>query len=414
MNFILKYLYFLFVLLFSGLARPFYRSQTGIIVLFFVSLFILIIYKIGFSKRFVHVLIVWMLYGFITTIIYREFHPFFLFRHFTYFIVSYTLIRLFKRDFYVTYEKTIVVLACISLFFWIWQILDYNSLLNFIYSFFSLSSRPEGLINIFIFSTNSLSYHTRMVNYGFAWEPGPYSIYLLVAFLIHFYRTERIFDISSIILIMSLITTQSTTGIISLMILLIYLIMERYKGAEKYFILIPLACLFIIMFINVNFMYNKINTLYVMGKDIDQTINMAAEMNIPITGGRFGGWYIAMNDFLKYPLFGIAGETAKSYGYISENAYVYIVNGWASIISTYGLFGLISYILLLLKSSFIMAKSYNNKYKYALLLILGLSSFGFSLIPQIMLFTFILHGLFMQDNGNNKYININCNINNQY
>ncbi|MFW5803593.1 MAG: hypothetical protein ACOCWG_00005, partial [bacterium] len=85
---LIKNLYFLFVLLFSGLATSFYRSQEGIITLFIVTVIIMIIFFVEITWQYIYVLSGWLLYSILVTIVNQSFNDFFIFRHFVFFTVA--------------------------------------------------------------------------------------------------------------------------------------------------------------------------------------------------------------------------------------------------------------------------------------------------------------------------------------
>ena len=105
-----KNLYFFIVLIFSGLATSFSRSNEGIIMLFFLSLLYIVYYNISLlNKRFVILCAGWVIYSIITAFRNSEFLPFFTFRYLVYFLVAFTLIKLYNKKLFFLFEKSIYI-----------------------------------------------------------------------------------------------------------------------------------------------------------------------------------------------------------------------------------------------------------------------------------------------------------------
>lgn len=405
----IKNSYFLFVLIFSGLATSFYRSQEGIIVLFLISVLIILYYQIAISKQFQKAIIVWLSYSILVTVVNWSFHDFFIFRHICYITVAFTLIMLFKDDIFEKYEKTIYGFAIISLIFWFWQLTDFSSFNLFMNNWdIGGLGRSQGISskNIIVYTLHH--YYTPgdiPRNCGFTWEPGPFSIYLNIAILINLFRTDIQLKRNWPLWIMfiTVLTTQSTTGYLAIGLLFIYIAFSKYKGEKKYIVFVPVFLLFLYIFINLEFMYDKIINLYESGQNIQETINFAKETGTSHSGGRFGGFIIGWENLKNYPLFGIGGSTHLSVSRSSE-ANVAIINGIAHIMSTYGLFGLTIYSLFLFKSSSLIAQYYNSKLKYSFFIIMLISSFAFTVHNQVLLFTLIFSSVFYKKIMLSKYL----------
>lgn len=383
--------YFFVVLIFSGLATNFYRDIGGNLLLFFLTIIYAVIYKIDFkNKNLFVVIIIWLCFSIITAFRNFEFLPWFTFRHIIRILICFTLIQLYGKKLFVLFEYAVFLLACFSLVVWLLQVV----FPSFVFSLF----RPLNISHYHTFFENGsyfiiggvLSQDTLLPrNYGFCWEPGPFSVYLVLALFFNVLRyrgkwNNKIFYL----LFLTLLTTQSTTGYLAFMCGALIYVYQYYKGLLKYFVFIILAFLLVFLFYNTSFLYDKIQELYVDGLEIDTVIRRGVKTETSYSGGRFGGFIIAWEDIKKYPLFGTGGFWGISYG----KGYVYIVNGLASIMSVYGLFGIIIFFLSLYKSSNLFANIYNSRLNRCFLFIVLFASVGFGVVNQSILFSFILMG----------------------
>lgn len=398
-KFQIKDLYFLIVLIFSGLATSFSRSGEGIIFLFLLSVFYLLGYNISlYNKRFYTIIVIWLGYCLVTGLIHSVFLPFFIFRYITYFTVAYTLFSLYNKfHFFFLFEKSVFILSVISLLFWLLEIFAPNFIVSFCKPIdLSGDLFPKSYFYSNIIVKSFLWGEDQVIprNCGFCWEPGPFSIYVLIAMFLCWTRMKEkaLSKIYFWILFITLLTTRSTTGIGTFMCLVLYIIFAKYKGGSKFIYLFLFLLLTITVFMEISIFKNKIIDLYQSSLNIKDTFDLAKKTGGTYSGGRFAGFLIAWKDFLSRPLFGTGGYSGLSYGWVGRG-HIFIVNGWATILSTFGLFGIISYACLLIKSSKVYSKIFFIKEKKALFIILAFCSFGFSIISMPMLFAIVLFGM---------------------
>ena len=157
-----------------------------------------------------------------------------------------------KIDFIDVYIKSMVIIVLISFPFWI---------LNH-FTQFSLSYPVDGgLAPTLVFYTPSelgSSNSPILRNNGMFWEPGAFAGYINIAiiFILLNYSISKRFNYSFelIILILGMITTQSTSGYINLFLLLtIYCLKYR-----KYIIFLPILAIGIMALSNLDFLGEKI------------------------------------------------------------------------------------------------------------------------------------------------------------
>lgn len=402
----IKNIYFLYILISSGLATEFYRSQIGIIITFLITVAIWVYFKIPISRKYGVAILVWALYSIATFFQHQVFTPFFIFRYATYITVAYVMVMLYKERLFIRFEKYLTTLALISLFFFVWQVLSKDTLLAFarIFDISGEMGRSSHEYRNFFFHTVEVSLHDTDYerNYGFAFEPGTYSVYLAIAILLNLLRTHLNFrpkgNVQFYILTLALITTFSTTGYIALGIIIIYLIFIEVKGISKYFYLLVSLIGVVYIFLSVDFLYNKVEELYLKGQEIDTVLERAEETGTSYSGGRFGGFIIGWDDFKQYPLLGRGGVTELTVGQTSGGR-VGIINGIANIMSQFGLMGISVFFIFLYKSAANLSYIFQSKAIYSLFLVIMVGATSFSIHNQYIIFTIIFYTLFYVHRG---------------
>ena len=394
-----KQAYLFFIIIFSGLAIKFFHSNEGIITLFVLAVAVAIIFRVSLSRNFIYVILIWAAYCVALYFIHGRFTPLFLIRHVSYFLTAYVLLDLFKLELFYYIERIILYLSVIGLFFYAIMVL-HPGLMVKIGETFDISQGvyvSKGVYYNFLVYTADIEPNIWFQrNCGFCWEPGPYAIYLVLAFTINLLRNN--FKIKGnrtfYVLIISLITTKSTTGFLLFGTLAFYFLYTEISTVKKYYILAVFSILFIIMFFNVPFLYKKISTLYVSGANIEQTLyRHAQKTGESYSSGRFGGLVLAYRDFSRYPFSGIGGNSELSVGNTGFR-HIFIVNGLGNIISIYGLFGITFYLYLLFKSSRRLSEELNSKTKYAFFLVVIIGSFSFSVHNQVIIYTVLFFCMF--------------------
>lgn len=371
----------------------------------------LVYFKIGFSRTILNACFVWLGFSFVLLIAHGTFTPFFIFRHLAFLLTTYVIVMLFKEKLFLKFERIIFYFAFISLGFYLWQHIHLGSLLS-IGKTLDISGYSSSFgfqyYNIIFYTIRPAQDVIFQRNFGFCWEPGPFSICLVIALYLNLARTN--FKIKGnktlLILLIALATTQSTTGILVFGLLVCYLIYFEMKSKSKY-IIIPIAVgIFLYAFLVLPFMYEKIDMLYEQGTKIDETsMVLARKTKSNYSSGRVGGFILGWRDFKRFPLWGIGGNSILSSGNVGAGK-VYIVNGLASIMSVYGLFGLLMYFRFSMKTSKIIANYFKLKGKYAFFIIIILISFGFAPYVQIMLFTLIFLSIFIKKSNSKTENNV--------
>ena len=189
----LPLIYFLYLIIISGNAIQFFRSDVGVVVLFIITVFIMFFKRISVNKTLLKILFVWFVYYGISTVAIGSFHPLFMIIIPTYILSSYIVIALLGNRIILYYEKFIYYLSCISLFFFLWQIIS-PSLLYQLLAAFDISENERSIgtyYSILVYTVNQWNPDAVIRNAGFCWEPGPFSCFIILGILFNLIRNDQ-------------------------------------------------------------------------------------------------------------------------------------------------------------------------------------------------------------------------------
>ncbi len=256
--------------------------------------------------------------------------------------------------------------SIISFPFYILQLLNYDLAFNLVgffqNSFDFLSWRNDQMANNIIFTINS---DGALRNSGFMWEPKGFANFVTIAIIFRLFMNNLVlYDKKILVLVLAVISTFSTTGI-----LVLFLILTFYFINKKAIVLLSIFPIFLIisysLFINSEILYKKILYEISLENEYKMLLDKKDYESDVYSLGRTGSLLVDFNDFLKKPIFG--------YGFTRENrtqsAYVKLVrvNGFSDLLAVYGLG-----IFLFFYRYYVFLKLLNTK-KYKFLSILLIS-----------------------------------------
>lgn len=175
-------------------------------------------------------------------------------------------------------------------------------------------------------------------NSGLFHEPGAYSVFLILGIIINILITGKVFEKKNRVFIFCLFTTLSTTGFITLFVVLIaYLFKVKINIGIKILAVVCFAAISYGVYTSEEFLQEKISTQY-----SDQTY--AAQNNLGKfegESGRFYAFFISVKLFFQHPIIGrgiVYASSEKASGEMhAEGSYLY---GFTGVLATYGiLFG---------------------------------------------------------------------------
>ncbi len=183
-------------------------------------------------------------------------------------------------------------------------------------------------------------------NSGMFWEPGAFQGYIMIVPLLYIINIKYLWNNyrkECVVLIITLISTQSTTGYIAFAILLAYiLITSDLPFATKYTLLLTVTLFIIGLFSYLSFLGDKISEEY------------AATMKLKegeLSWSRMGSFYLDYQNIIKHPIIGNGFLMEMRYGSLGKHLEG-ISNGFTGSINMFGLVAIICYYTCVLKKLF--------------------------------------------------------------
>lgn len=395
-----SYFFVLSILAFTGF-EFFHRASFLLIPIILYALIIFLKERFSFNSNLMVVLIVSFLtllqtlFGFNQNIV-------IFFLTFIFFLGYFLLSRITKYDFAKVYENLIFIISLISLCFFF---VTYNEkLLDFFVNNVAIYFRP---LNLDLTDTNLSSYEsTNILIYNFMdfaysynrnsgpfWEPGMFAVFLNIALFFNLIKFKKLFSFKNIVFIITIITTFSTTGYLSMFFIFIsYNIF--YSSSKLRFLYISILLVSSFFLLELDFMQSK----------IESQISSANKDG----ASRFGAILIHLQIISDYPFIGV-GEGVSKYmsKYTDADS---TSNGISLVFVKYGIpFGIFYYVLLLKSCKNIvryLTESSNNYLGYCLFILLLILAFSQDITVRHFYLFLIFWGLsFSLDFNRNNYNN---------
>lgn len=281
-------------------------------------------------------------------------------------------------SFYHTYIKIILFFTKLSFLFYVPIVLipQFKSFLQKI-----AITHPTALLNglplknLIVFNLNFGRISDTIIrNSGPFWEPGAFAGFLIVAIFFNTIIEKSIWNKKNIILMIGVITTFSTSGLIALMIMIIFSMVYIQK---KSIVLLGFIPLFLF------FLYYTFNNLDVLGDKIQREIYFAS--NDVIEGNnRIKSFVVDINDFTTSPYYGLGLDDRTRYIDYDINGVSNRNNGISDYLVRFGLIGFLIYFFSMFKGIKNLLSYYgankNLRYLFILLIfIIGFSELYFRL-----------------------------------
>ena len=225
-------------------------------------------------------------------------------------------------------------------------------------------------------------------NSGFAWEPGRYACFLCIAIfcnlLINGYRFKNNYRLW--ILVLALLTTQSTTGFFTLMVLMILFVLNKNSGWKVIWLalLIPVAfLLYRLDFVGEKAM-NKLETETEMERLYDREGYSLDRIESAI---------IEWENFKHDPITGY-GEWRYSEFTQRMGLGFYTNNGTMTLLAKYGLLGFLYYLCIFISSKRI-ARFFNDRVSIGYFILFICIGMGYDFNQIVLVMAFSFWGIFM-------------------
>lgn len=346
-----------------------------------ISLFYLIYIRFKFNRGLLVAIAIWSIYFVFSSIYVNAFSPLLYVRIPLLFITGYAIAKEMKIEIVHEYTKIIYILSSISLFFYAWTLIDSNSLLVFM-KFFGKSD-GGGNYGIWIFNIKERAIYR---NSGFCWEPGPFASFVVMAFLFEMAKSNFKFLKKHIILILTLASTQSSTGVSLLLLVFMLWLFINLKRSSYLLLASPIVLgglLFLLQ--EVPFLRDKIETEFNEIYEEDRILELGRSRDEAIGTGRFMQFMITWNDIKERPFLGFSSNPDLQY--VERNNLKLFSSGLGGYIARYGLIMFFLFLLLVKKSGDELGGFFRQKYFSFIWLMFFLAlAFSFSSIAFSSLF----------------------------
>jgi len=410
-----EYLFVFVLIIYAGRANTFVESGSltgnpiGALLPVILSGILALRWNLKFDGNFFLLIFGLGLYFIAISIKDGEIHPSFLMTYLLKFFIVYTVIKALKFNLFKIYEYLLYYLAIIGLFFWCVQIvLGGDTLFSYFakipgMELFSYVT-GEGL-NAIIYSVQPSSFSiinfTIPRNCGYAQEPGSFSIYLCLAIFINLFsaNSDKNDKTRFWILVIALLSTQSTTGYLIFMVIIVYYIFNA--NLNKLLLLLPFAIVVLIYISTLPFMSNKIVDLISETNELDQLIVNTIGREETATPQRFTSFMITFVDFKNNPILGLGPVSEKSWIY-RIGARISPISGIGNLLAQFGIIGFLFFIISTMRSSILISKYYKFNGKILLFIIIIFISISYSVIILPLLMSFWMFHLFAPSNANQE------------
>lgn len=383
-----KNIYFLFVVLYSGMALPFFRSNEGFIILWAIGFVIFWKKTLELNKKLLIALAVWMGYFVINALIIDSFHPMFMGIYIAKIMIAYWLLSYYKEHIFIKFENVIYKLTIIALFFYLLELLE-PSLIQNVFNTIDLSNNMFGdhafYSSIGIYTINIVSWGDFFLprNSGFCWEPGPFSSYVILALFINLARNHRkLKDVKRLLVFsLAIITAQSTTSLAILLVIIVWYTWASTKNQTLHILSwFVSATLIIYLFTSVPWLQKKI--ILESNQNLEAVMSHASKTGESFAPGRFVSFQLRWKDFKNYPIAGFGGNPNLQAGYLGKNNVVAAITGIGTIMGKYGLIGLLLFLWLIYRTGKWLGKNYSYSEHLIFPILILMIGFSFSIIES--------------------------------
>ena len=398
----LDQLYVFMLIIYAGSATVFVRSisnwenMIGLLLPIVFTSIIAFWHRVKISNNFIYLLVGYLAFNIIVSLKFHTIHPRFFGIYLISFVIAYITISALQIRFFLYYERIIVYLSCISIFFLIIQILAPGALGNLFYQIsFSQPGSPNVESNIVVYTINNTAMLngsniyiggiSLVRNSGFAWEPGGFASFIDLAIFVNLIRTR--FKLANnyklYILIFTLLTTFSTTGISILLIILVFFVYNQ--NIKLALVFVPITVFVGIFLSTLPFMTEKIIDASTF--DTEQMIDNSINYETQYAPQRLESLQIDFVDFLNNPIFGYGGHNEERWT-AKMGADIATISGFGKVMAVFGSVGILFFFYYLAKSSIKLANIFRYKGWFFFVLIMIMISISYSLIftPLLMCF----------------------------
>ena len=317
-------------------------------------------------------------------------------------IIAYIHNKVFGYKLLPLYENVMIMFCKIAIFGWLIAILIPASA-----SFFRLFPETTyGNSVLYLFTwmdpNKGQVYSNIIRNAGCSWEPGRFAIMISLAIFCNLCQNGIKFKNNKNIwwLLIALLTTQSTTGYFSIIILYLIFLLDKVNIKNIIFIIFIIGPV-IYGLMQLDFMGDKIVSKFDDAKDISRLEESFAWNSTIYEEGeyigsidRFDAMIFEWLNFINDPILGYSRNADHSYFKMNISTNYALANGLVKILASFGLILGSIFFYILLKSSIKIANDSIVKRKIALMIILCLSAISYPILSIPIFTSFWFYGLF--------------------
>lgn len=348
--------------------------------------------KISLSREIIIFTILFILLSIAHTLKFMEVHPRFVGYHVLGILVSYFALKAMGQDFFVHFEKLVYYLCIFALLFYLLINLLGWPFINLLRSVSVLEPGADnvdttlGFFTIPVIKDQILLYR----NAGFAWEPGAFACLTALGIFVNlvlrkfkFINNHRLY-----IMVLALLSSQSTTGYVLLLVLMIFAVYNKDINIKHklpvYLIVIALAA----FASTLPFMYEKIKST--LEFDLDRLVRRAILYDSSYALQRFSSFALDFIDFKNHPIIGYGGHNdaqwIREYG-----AELVSISGVGKVLARFGIIGAIFFTYSLIRSSREFAANFNFKGWWFLATITTIILVSYPILEQPLIICFWLY-----------------------
>lgn len=398
----MEFLFFFYVYLLAARATLFTsnldpRSNLlGFSLAVIPAIYLFFKHRVKFNlniKIILSVFLLWTCIQYVTCDDFKKIQYFFLFWNI---LSAYLLIHIFRLRVFYYYEKITVYLACIAIFMWIFMhVVGPENLARL--GFMEPASGTSSA-SFLIFNVPNIDYYKGKGmfgferNCGFAWEPGLFACFLVIAIFNNLLRTKNKIrnNVWLYILIVALLTTFSTTGYVAFFAIVVsHFVIGRVNlfSLRNIIILVLLGFAAYRVF-QLPFMRDKIlaksDTSEYMTEN-QFTMGIIKDQGELITVDRFEGMALDFMNIMDKPLFGYGISRENSYIFKNMSEFILISNGTTTVFSNFGILLAILFHYFYIKNSIFIRRCFRSKDKSFYLIYMIISfSYSFTTITMFI------------------------------
>lgn len=300
--------YSLLTLFVASSGFPYFSSPNVYIFEFFMLLSVFILRRKSFDPKVILFFTFLILIFAIQSMIFNFFAPLTVFGFFIRVLNAYLIVKILGINFTLMYSKLLYYLSLISFTIYIPSVVlpSIWPFLRSLVPLFQWIDPTETHENIIIYTTQHLE---SFRNSGPFWEPGAFAGYLIIALIFSYIKNPSFKSKQNIVLLISILTTQSTTAFFALFVFLFFILYVYIKN-----IIFKIIVAAIILASGYFAFYN----LDFLGKKVTEqlTLAQAADIKKDENTQRFLNVVRDIQDYENNELFGrgINSETRYSFG----------------------------------------------------------------------------------------------------